>query len=151
MRKAQPEADINLLPIMNLFVVLIPFLLMGISFLQVGSLDGSTPVMAGGTGAQKQPTVVTVQIADTALQIQVEPGEEAEGATSQTWTVAKDDTFSVEGALVPLMQAEVKARYPDANSLVLIPQPTLPYAQVIEVMSGLRPLFPQMTVTTAAR
>ena len=151
-RRKREEAEINLLPIMNLFVVLIPFLLMGVSFLQIGALGASTPVMGSGGGDAVQPTVVHIQLSETQWQIQVEPGQ-GQTVTEETlsWTLPRADKDDAKNTLVPLLESEVKARFPKAKSLVLIPEPALAYARVVEVMSAAKSIFPHMTVTTVAR
>lgn len=151
-RRRREDAEINLLPIMNLFVVLIPFLLMGVSFLQIGALGASTPVMGGGQGTSVKPTVVQIQLEETHWKIVVEPGDaETESEASLQWTLARDSREDVKDTLVPLLRKEVKQRFPKVTSLVLIPAPSLSYARVVEVMSASKPLFSQMTVTTVAR
>ena len=150
-RREETEADLNLLPIMNLFVVLIPFLLMGISFLQLGALSASTPVASsGGESHQAPPTVVYLAVNADTYTVNIEPGPEETASWEQT-----EQTFSreSEGALVGVVEAlkQIKSAAATTPSLILIPDGTIPYADVIEVMGQTRDVFPQVTVTRLAR
>ena len=150
-RRVEPEADLNLLPIMNLFVVLIPFLLMGISFLQIGALSASTPVATtGGEEASAPPTVVYLAVNAQTYSVNIEPGPE-EGAA---WD-ALEQPFqrSEDKALQQVMAAlqHIKTTSTTSPTLILIPDGEIPYADVIEVMGKARDVFPQITVTRLAR
>ena len=45
-RPQEEEPDINMIPIMNMFMVLIPFLLMSASFFHIKAINTSVPVHA---------------------------------------------------------------------------------------------------------
>ena len=150
-RRADTEADLNLLPIMNLFVVLIPFLLMGISFLQIGALSASTPIAtSGGEDASAPPTVVYLAVNAETYTVNIEPGpEEAASweALEQPFSRAQDQVL--EQVIGSLQQIKDAASAPP--TLILIPDGEIPYADVIEVMGRARDVFPQITVTRLAR
>jgi biopolymer transport protein ExbD len=47
-RKEMEDGEPNLVPIMNMFLVIIPFLLMSASFYQIKAVNTSIPVLSSG-------------------------------------------------------------------------------------------------------
>ena len=137
---------------MNLFVVLIPFLLMGVSFLQLGALGASTPV-AGGVSdtASPEPTIVSVRVRNVGFEVSVEPGdtEVAEG-TQLAWSLEKIEENAPLDDFLDVMSS-LKDLFPSTATLVVIPDHDVPYADVIDVMSTARPIFANVTVTALVR
>lgn len=150
-RRQDTEADLNLLPIMNLFVVLIPFLLMGISFIQIGALSASTPVAStGGEEASAPPTVVYLAVNAESYTVNIEPGpEEAASWDSLEQPFSRTQDQVLDQVIESLKQ--IKSSASATPSLILIPDGAIPYADVIEVMGKAREVFPQITVTRLAR
>lgn len=150
-RREETDADLNLLPVMNLFVVLIPFLLMGISFLQIGALSASTPVATmGGEDNTSPPTVVYVSVDASQMRVSIEPGPK-ESAQWDTMEHAFDRTEGTALNSVVATLEHIKTTTSTQPTLILVPDGAIPYADVIEVMSRVRPIFPQITVTRLAR
>ena len=151
-QRREEDSDINLLPVMNLFVVLIPFLLMGVSFMQLSSLGASTPVHAEASEDDEvPPPVVTVQVAADRYDISVEPGREAVAEGAQLWwSIERTEPTASIGQLSTLL-GQIKGQYPSAQSLVVAPSRKSAYADVIDVMSTARSTFTHITVTTLRR
>ena len=151
-RKPNKEADINLLPVMNLFVVLIPFLLMGVSFLQLGALGASTPVASGASSSDSpEPTIVSVRVRNAGFDISVEPGDaQVLDETQLAWSLQKVKPDAPLKECLEIIGG-LKQLFPDAATLVVIPDRDVPYADVIDVMSTAQPVFTTITVTALAR
>ena len=148
-RREETDADLNLLPVMNLFVVLIPFLLMGISFLQIGALSASTPVATmGGEDNTSPPTVVYVSV--DASQCVYPSNRVPKSAQWDTMEHAFDHTDGTLNSVVATLE-HIKTTTSTQPTLILVPDGAIPYADVIDVMSRVRPIFPQITVTRLAR
>ena len=151
-RKIQKEAEINLLPVMNLFVVLIPFLLMGVSFLQLGALGASTPV--AGTASDSEapaPTIVSVRVRNAGFEVSVEPGDaKVLDGTQLAWSLDKAEEGAALDEFLSILDG-LKELFPETATLVVIPDRDVPYADVIDVMSTARPIFTNVTVTARVR
>ena len=59
-RRPQEAEELNLIPVMNLFVCLIPFLLMSAAFVQLGAVDAETP--SRGAPASEESAEVKQEI-----------------------------------------------------------------------------------------
>jgi len=53
--RSEEEPDINMIPIMNMFMVLIPFLLMSASFFHIKAINTSVPVHADTPSKASDP------------------------------------------------------------------------------------------------
>lgn len=141
-RQAKDEAeDLNLIPVMNLFMVLIPFLLMGAAFFHIAVIPTSTPSHTPGeSDVPKTPTTVSASLV-------IEPDRLALSFSSTNMT---DEELRDLGAEWPVtdgqmpikqMQDHLKAtkqKYPDSTTLVVLPDGDLPYQQLVEVLDKTR-------------
>ena len=61
-RRSDEEPDVNMIPIMNIFLVIIPFLLTSVSFFHIKAISTSVPVLAdsGPTTEKQQEIKLTV-------------------------------------------------------------------------------------------
>lgn len=137
----QGPDDLNLIPVMNLFMVLIPFLLMGAAFYHIGVIPTSMPVNdPQESDVPKTPTTVAVnlelnqdEMRLTVASVSLAPEElEALGAT---WPVGKDgyDAKGLQAHLIGL-----KKSYPKSNTITILPHDELPYEQLTAVLDSAR-------------
>ena len=79
-RMAEEEQDLNLAPIMNMVVILIPLLLLSVVFLKVAVINITAPKLSMGPSTEtppedeEKPLNLTVAIAPTGLRISAEGG-----------------------------------------------------------------------------
>lgn len=133
--------DLNVIPVMNLFMVLIPFLLLGAAFYQVGVIPTSLPTHSPDEAdVPKTPKTVLVNLvvdADemrlTCDSVSLEP-EELD-ALAQTFP-HKDGKPDVAG-LKTKLQA-LKAQYPESNTLTVLPHGDLEYQDLVHVLDATR-------------
>ncbi len=148
-RRTLPEEGLNLVPIMNLVTILIPFLLMSAQFVALAVIDSTLPA-------------ITTEIPS------VPPGDEdvlelsvlitAEGFTfagkGVDKVLEKDD--EVSGAKVPCLDAgcqtpdsynyraltercgKLKDRFDDAINVILVPESRIPYEVIVLTMDATR-------------
>ena len=78
-RQAKEPTDVDLIPVMNLFVVLIPFLLLSAAFFHVGVIPTSLPSQGATTGEAPEPNLkqVTVNLQVEADRLVVSASNEA--------------------------------------------------------------------------
>lgn len=141
-RRAKEEAvDINVIPVMNLFMVLIPFLLLGATFFHIGVIPTSTPTLSPTeSDVPKTPTTVAVNLEVTeevlrisAASVSLEP-EELE-ALSAEWPKRNGEyqTEALQKALI-----DIKQRYPESNTLTVLPFEDLNYQVLVSVLDVTR-------------
>ncbi len=76
--ETEEQEDLNLAPIMNMVIILIPLLLLSVVFLKVGVIDVSTPLLTTGENSEPAPEVpeqkLTVTISTSGFQIATRTG-----------------------------------------------------------------------------
>ena len=121
------ENDLEIMPLMNLFVALIPMLLISAVFLNVTVIDMKAPPDASDAasdGGKKENLALAVTIKDGHFVV--------EGRRIDKRVIARADDdadLQLAGALT-----EVVARFPDNESIMIISQPHTKYTDIITVM-----------------
>ncbi len=123
--------DLNLLPLMSLFVVLVPTLLYSAAFVPVSALGIDFPGTGGA--ATSSPLALTVRLTETSVGIDGVPDRayaQRDRSTPEAWTAAMD---TVRAEL-----AELRTAYPAAQGAILVVAPLVPYRDVVQVMDAVR-------------
>ena len=154
---ADDDVDVDMVPIMNMFLVLIPFLLMSANFLHLKGINTSVPVQA-----ESDPTARTESGSKVTVVVQLEPDGIRLSALSDA--VPRPELDALEerlpaagedgypwAALAGRLQA-IKARYPRSDTMILIPHGGAPYGTVVRAMDAARrsgevPLFPNVVLS----
>lgn len=142
-RQAKDGAsELNLIPIMNLFVVLIPFLLAGAAFLRIGVIPTSLPQNNPSEGdVPKTPTTVLCNLAIddkgmtlTVASVSLTPEElEALGAVFPRKADGSYDNQGLQDHLKGL-----KVKYPGSNTLTLMPDDRVKYQDIVKILDKTR-------------
>ncbi len=164
-RKRADAADINLTPVMNLFVVLIPFLLLSAAFFHVGVIPTSLPSQQQGkSDATEEVDAVTINVELTPDAVHVTASNPALPAKTLEALGAKiprgaDGAFA-EADMTQLLQV-IKQRYPASDTVILLPEPGVVYRDVVRVLDVARdyeredgekvPLFPVVVMSRKVR
>ena len=159
-KRPEPDVEINMVPIMNMFLVLIPFLLMSASFLHLKAIVTSVPVRAetslSSEDSKKKEVVVTavVKLTYTGVRLSVTSPALTEDQlksldTRIEWTKDKETEMLEE--LVSYLRG-IKNKYPKSNTLILSPADDVIYKDIVTVMdvarnSGETTLFPIVVVS----
>lgn len=132
-----PDFDLNLAPIIDCFTVLITFMLISASFLAVGILDAGAGVMTQPVAGETPPPVaVEVQLHD-----QYRATVKLTGKSTQNYELtAKNGAWDMEGLDKAL--AEIKAKWPTTDSVVLSANDTVEYLHVIQFMEKIHKTIP---------
>jgi biopolymer transport protein ExbD len=126
-RRATEPEELNLLPLMSLFVALVPALLYSAVFVPVSALGLDFPGTGGAASAS--PLALAVRLSDAAYAV--------EGVPDSTYApIARGP----EGALTELRAQldGVHARYPTSGGAILVVSPQVPYKDVVQVMDQVR-------------
>ncbi len=144
-RQNPADMDLNITPFMNLMVVLIPFLLSGIVFSRLAVLEMSLPTTQSESRAsqvEKTPFQLIVTLRGKSLTVQ---GSDV----GRVVFPSKKEGYDLDELVGFLLS--VKARYPGEKSVILLSEPEIPYALLVEVMDACREhgetvLFPEISV-----
>lgn len=108
-RRPQEAEELNLIPVMNLFVCLIPFLLMSAAFVKMGAVDAETPSRGAPSSEQsaevKQEIRLIVQV--DAKQIRLSAFEDAYQTRIPKYdqSISIDDKASLKEKLQEIAEA----------------------------------------------
>lgn len=134
------QEDIAMTPIMNLFIVLIPFLLMSATFVEYAMVQNA--LTEAGTQVSPKTLKLNLVVKFDGSRIEVtsrscdlkhvmKSGERKAGRGRLPFTI--DEYEKLEESLVKLKRA-----FPEEASLALAPSATVPYKRVIALMDRLR-------------
>ena len=157
-RSQEEEPDINMIPIMNMFMVLIPFLLMSASFFHIKAINTSVPVHADSpakSASQEQKVKITVvlEIKDDQLRISALSDTPNDVALSDMEMVIPRQAGSeISAAELAACLKKLKAGYPDSDTMILIPDADISYREIIRAMDCARSyesekLFPNVVLS----
>lgn len=140
-RSIEETPDLNVIPVMNLFMVLIPFLLLGAAFYQIGVIPTSIPSHnPQESDVPKTPTTVLVNlvIKETEMRLtcdstSLSPDELANLADTFPNKGKKRDVKALQQHLVML-----KEQYPESTTLTVIPHDGLKYQELVDVLDSTR-------------
>lgn len=122
-------ADLELLPLMNIFIVLIPMLLLSAVFVEVRAIEMAAPRVSEAADAAVRPTL------DLAI-----------GVSDAGWVVRGDGIAEVrvarpaDGSLVPLVEAlrQITAQHPDEKAVRIVSQPGTRYEELVSLLDAAR-------------
>ena len=142
-QNAREAADVNLIPVMNLFVTLIPFLLLAAAFYHVGVIPTSLPSQTDETSDIASDTIsvtVNLVIEDDQLRLSASSAVLDEETLSALSLVLpkKNGEFDLDNLSTALF--EVKRRYPKSDTVIVLPGDEVEYLQVIKVLDAAREL-----------
>lgn len=148
-KKAEPvETDImellNLTPMMDVFTVLVVFLLITAVFTSITIMDLSVPTGAGGAAATKPNFAIEVIVRNAGLEI-------ANGKAVEAAIPKKDGKYDLK-TLSEMLNA-LKAKYPEKEDATVLMEPKIEYDYLVQVMDTVRgaqaPLFPKISIGDA--
>ncbi len=153
------ETDImellNLTPMMDVFTVLVVFLLITAVFTSITIMDLSVPTSAGGAAANKPNFAIEVIVRRSGLEI-------ANGKSVEAAIPLKDNRYDLK-KLSELLLA-LKAKYPEKEDATDLREPKVEYDYLVQVMDAVRgadvpaeggkgvekvPLFPKISIGDA--
>ena len=121
--------ELNLLPLMSLFVALVPALLYSAVFTPVSALGLDFPGTGGAASAS--PLALAVRVSDEAFAI--------EGVPDQSYEpIARGGDPAAALASLRSELDALRARYPQASGAILVVSPQVPFRTVVSVMDQVR-------------
>jgi len=139
-KRSEPPEQ-NLIPVMNLMMTLIPFLLLGASFFRLAVIPTSTSQLtAHDSDVPKTPTQVAVSLVIkpegfdlTAASTSLEPDELALMATTLPKRGAAYDVTGLQKHLLGIKRA-----YPASTTILVFPDDSLGYQDLVDILDATR-------------
>jgi biopolymer transport protein ExbD len=119
------ENDLEIMPLMNLFVAMIPMLLISAVFLNVTVIDMKAPAEAAeNNGKKKENLLLAVTIKESYFVV--------EGRKIEKRVIKRAD----EDADAQLGEAltDISSRFPDNRDIMVISEPRTSYGDIVAVM-----------------
>lgn len=164
-RIAKPKIeDVNLIPLMNLFVTMIPLLLMSAAFYHIGMVSVSVPTQSeeeSDVAAGKASVTMNLQVDGKGYTLTASSGTlgEAELKSLDAFIPKKGKKYDY--AKLTKTLERIKRKYEQSDTLMVVPSKKTNYEQLIETMDAARnmdvkvggkkrriPLFPVVVVTS---
>ncbi len=144
-RRSDLDVDIDMVPVMNMFLVLIPFLLMSSSFLHLKAINTSVPVraenIAQATLDKKTDIKITAIVQITAKGIQLSASSN-ELEAEQLEALGSDFKNKTKGEFelqqLTLALQAIKQKYPKSDTVILVPAQSIKYDTIVNAMDAAR-------------
>lgn len=133
--------ELNMIPVMNLFIVLIPFLLSAAAFYQVAVIPTSTPQRVVQPASDEDPTAVMVNLvirADGGLTLSVSGGDADEDGLRAMGAELPAKAGHPDLAGLQSTLASLKARYPLSETAFVLPEDSVGVQALVEVVDAVR-------------
>jgi len=134
--------DLNITPVMNIFLILVPFLLLTAVFVRISIIEFSLPSSDTTTEANqdKTPPVVTIlTIRDSGFELKSKD-------ISNTPITKKNAQFDYQ--LLVEQLRKVKERYARTQDIIIVPDAQIKYDVIIQVMDRCRENgFPNISIS----
>jgi biopolymer transport protein ExbD len=157
-KKAEEDVDLDMVPIMNMFLVLIPFLLLSASFFHLRAINTSVPVLGqseenGGVEKKVKLTII-LELHNNTINLSAVSDEiDYEILTSMERKFEKNKSKEYPMDHLVAFMKEIKNSYPASDTLILIPDESILYDTIIQTMDVARnfddnPLFPNVVLSS---
>jgi len=153
------DEDLDMVPIMNMFLVIVPFLLMSASFIHIKAINASVPIMGELSKSEiteKKMVKVTVIAEIMPDGILLSLNSDALGPQDmKKWTekITPDDKQEYEYSSLKDYLRKLKTEYPASDTLIIIPAGDVVYDTIIKIMDVARQsedkinLFPNVVIS----
>ena len=165
---SQDAEELDLVPIMNLVTILIPFLLMASSFVTLAVIDSTLPAIGQPQQVEqdpddKPPLMLSLMITNMGITV---AGADAvlfpEGAPELAEGEDRPPTIPCPGTECTKLEdydvleltrilGEIKDEYPDDENVILVPESRIPYETIVKVMDHSREDVDSKNADGAAR
>ena len=160
-RGQDPDTDLNLTPIMNLIIILIPALLASAAFVQFAVINVSAPQIGSGVAQQKPPedekpplnlTIAVTQKGFTIAGTGAVLGGQEAGGDAAGPTIPKTPAGEYDYKALTAKLSEIKDAFPDETKVILSADQDIKYEIIVNVMDASREnegrlLFPDVVLS----
>ncbi len=159
--RSEEEPELNMIPIMNMFMVLIPFLLMSASFFHIKAINTSVPVHqdTSSVASEDKPKTekITVVLEIKANEIRISALSDTPNdlqLSAMETVLPRPGGGEISVAAVAGHLKTLKTRYPASDTMILIPDAEVSYREIIRAMDCARryesqELFPNVVLSAS--
>ena len=144
-KRAEIGTELDLVPIMNMVTILIPFLLLSVQFVSIAVIDSTLPAIGKPTEQQEEEEEklnLSVAITDAGYTILGAAGvlgnPEGEGATVPCVRDGCASADAYDTARLTEMLGQIKDEFPKEENVILVPESNVPYEVLIATMDASR-------------
>lgn len=118
------EADLDIMPLMNLFVVLIPMLLLSAVFVEISAIDMDAPAAAEEVSTPRESLDLAIEVRADRYVVR--------GRGLRERTIARDEA-SADTTLAAHLD-RLRRDHPDESAVRILSPPRVRYQEIITVM-----------------
>lgn len=145
--RAAGGSDLQMTPIMNVFLILVPFLLLTASFVKLAVLEMSLPSLSqNNSGSVTQASENNKPLVLNMLAVRHNGLELKSPTLTFAFIEKRDGQYDFEQLKAGLQQ--IKNKFPDSEDMVIQPEDVIKYDDVIKVMDHCRDSgFPNISIS----
>jgi|Deesub1362B_J571_1020462.scaffolds.fasta_scaffold11992_3 biopolymer transport protein ExbD len=137
------DAEVNIIPVMNIFVILIPFLLLTATFVRIAIIDLALPSLEKGTQLSEEElknlTLLVVSIKPEGFEVKT---------SEKTYPIIPVRNGQYDYSALQRRLKEVKKKYPELEDVVISPASAIQYKIIIKVLDYCREAgFPNFSIS----
>jgi len=142
-REAEKPVDLNMVPIMNLFLAMIPFLLMCAAFFQVSVINASVPALSEGGDEGSEPKkelqkiTLQLQITYSGFTISASGDQSPDELKNLAGTIPKKGNQYDFEKLAERAKA-LHDKYPKSDTVIFLPAKGVLYETLVQAMDATR-------------
>lgn len=140
-QSAREAADVNLIPVMNLFVTLIPFLLLAAAFYHVSVIPTSLPSQTEGvsdTAADDVSVTVNLLVEKQKIRLTASSATIDENTLSELTLEIRRKNGSFDLDMLTRALVEIKKRYRKSDTVIVLPADDIPYRDIVQILDTSR-------------
>lgn len=133
--KRADQAELEITSFMNLMIVLVPVLLLSMTFTQITVLDVKLPELTGGTGLS--------ETSQSQLEVRIEEDKFAifypeEVLIKEIPVIESDEGASYDYQQLSQVMQDVKSQLPDKRDIVVLSAPNIDYQNLVFTMDTVK-------------
>ena len=151
-RLEEPIEEINIMPLMNIIMLLIPFLILSTEFIKIGVINVAAPKLSTGQASQtepekkpdKPPLNLTISVTEKGLTLLTRGKKIADGCLLDAQTTEQDSiTVKKVGnkhnyqSLTQCLK-KIKDLFKEEKRVIIMGEPEIRYEIVVELMDASR-------------
>ncbi|MCP4606116.1 MAG: hypothetical protein GY847_37325 [Proteobacteria bacterium] len=140
-RRVREDIDVNLIPVMNLFVTLIPFLLLAAAFYHVGVIPTSLPSQSDETSDiadDRQAVTVNILIEPERIQLSASNAQLDEETLAALSLNIKRTDKGFDLKVLGKALHEIKLMYDKSDTVIVLPSDNVEYQDVVTILDVAR-------------
>ena len=146
-KRGEQAEELDLVPIMNLVTILIPFLLMASSFVSLAAIDSTLPAIGSPpeptTEDEDPPLSLSIAITDQGFRVsgsdeKLKGEGEEKGAPIPCSEANCPSTESYDTKELTRLLIDLKDRWADESNVILVPESQVPYEVIVLTMDAAR-------------